>query len=133
MSWRSPPSPPPKSAAKPTRPKSNRSANATARQTKRPCENVKKEVKQGKLRPASLAFAKAAKALKSTHPELEGVPPPEADKATISKWLGQIKTEIGYFEAVSKKLKQGNKNAAEKMVIKLTHNVELANDTVLGL
>ena len=94
--------------------------------------NVKKEVKQGKLRPASLAFAKAAKALKSTHQELEGVTPPEADKATISKWLGQIKTEIGYFEAVSKKLGQGNKNAAEKMVIKLTHNVELANDTVLG-
>ena len=95
-------------------------------------KNVKKEVKQGKLRPAALAFTKAAKALKSTHAELEAVPRPEADASTLTKWLGQIKTEIGYFEAVSKKLKQGNKNAAEKMVIKLTHNVEEANDTVLG-
>ena len=43
--------------------------------------NVKKEVKQGKLKPASLAFTKAAKALKSTHTELEGVTPPEADAA----------------------------------------------------
>jgi hypothetical protein len=94
--------------------------------------HVKQWVKQGKLKPASLAFTKAAKALKTTHAELEAVPKPEADASTLTKWLGQIKTEIGYFEAVSKKLKQGNKNAAEKMVIKLTHNVELANDTVLG-
>ena len=94
--------------------------------------NVKQEVKTGKLKPASAAFTKAAKALKSTHAELEAITPPEADRSTISKWLAQIKTEVGYFEAVAKKLKQGNKNAAEKMVIKLTHNVEAANDTVLG-
>ncbi len=95
-------------------------------------KDVKKEVKQGKLKPASLAFTKAAKALEGTLGELQAVPQPEADKATLTKWLAQIKTEIGYFEAVAKKLKQANKNGAEKMVIKLTHNVELANDTVLG-
>ena len=105
---------------------------ANTKANEKTLKNVKQEVKQGKLKPASLAFTKAAKALKSAHSELEGVTPPEADQTTITKWLGQIKTEIGYFEAVAKKLKQGNKNAAEKMVIKLTHNVELANDTVLG-
>ncbi len=42
--------------------------------------NVKAEVKQGKLKPASVAFTKAAKALKSTHAELEAVTPPEADQ-----------------------------------------------------
>jgi hypothetical protein len=105
---------------------------ANTKANEKTLKNVKQEVKKGKLKPASIAFTKAAKALKSAHSELEAVAPPEADKATITKWLGQIKTEIGYFEAVAKKLKQGNKNAAEKMVIKLTHNVELANDTVLG-
>ncbi len=71
-------------------------------------------------------------ALKGALAELEAVPRPEADRQTLAKWLGQIKTEVGLFEAVAKKLKQGNKNAAEKMVIKLEHNVEGANDTVLG-
>ena len=93
---------------------------------------VEAEVKKGKLKRPARAFATAAKALKSTLAELKAVPEPEADQATLSKWFGYIGKEVGYFEAVSKKLKQGNKNAAEKMVIKLKHNVELANDTVLG-
>ncbi len=83
-------------------------------------------------RPAK-QVKKAASALRGALAELERVPQPEADHSTLSKWLGEIKTEVGLFEAVAKKLKQGNKNAAEKMVIKLDHNVEGANDTVLGL
>jgi len=95
-------------------------------------KGVETEVKKGKLKRPTKAFASAAKALKGALGELEAVEEPEADKATLSKWFGYIHKEVGYFEAVSKKLKQGNKNAAEKMVIKLKHNVELANDTVLG-
>ena len=95
-------------------------------------KNVKKEVKANKLKRPAKAFATAAKALKTALGELEKVEQPEADKATLSKWFGYIHKEVGYFEAVAKKLKQGNKNAAEKMVIKLEHNVEQANDTVLG-
>ena len=35
------------------------------------------------------------------------------------------------FEKVGKKLKAGDKIGAEKLVILLTHNAELANNTVL--
>jgi len=95
-------------------------------------KNVKKEVKQGKLRPAAQSFTKAAGALKGTLAELQKVPQPEADRSTLTSWLREIGTEVGLFEAVSKKLKQGNKNAAEKQVIHLEHNAQLANNLVLG-
>ena len=94
-------------------------------------KNVKKEVKQGKLRPASLAFAKAAKALKGTLSQLQEVHQPEAESSTLTNWLREISTEVGLFETVSKKLKAGNKNAAEKTVIHLEHNAQLANNIVL--
>ncbi len=94
---------------------------------------VKTEVKKGRLKRPAKQVKKAAAALRGALAELEKVPQPEADRSTLSRWLGEIKTEVGLFEAVAKKLKAGNKNAAEKMVIKLEHNVEGANDTVLGL
>ncbi len=96
-------------------------------------KGVRTEVKKGKLKRPAKQVQKAAVALKGALTQLEAVPQPEADRSTLSKWLGEIKTEVGLFEAVAKKLKAGNKNAAEKMVIKLEHNVEGANDTVLGL
>ncbi len=91
--------------------------------------HVKQWAKHGKLKPASLAFTKA---LKTTHAELEAIPQPDADQSTRTKWLGKIKAEIGYFEAVAKKLKQGNKNAAEEMVVNSLITSNWQNDTVFG-
>jgi hypothetical protein len=95
---------------------------ANTEHNKKTLKGVEAEVKKGKLRRPARQIAKAAKALKSTLALLQKVPQPEADKATLSKWLGEIKTEVSLFEAVGKKLKEGNKNAAEKMKIKLDHN-----------
>ncbi len=100
--------------------------------TEKTLKGVEKEVKKSKLRRPAKAFASAAKDLKGALRELEKVEQPEADKATLSKWFGYIHQEIDYLEAASKKLKQGNKNAAEQKVIKLKKNAELANDAVLG-
>jgi hypothetical protein len=95
-------------------------------------KNVKKEVKQDKLRPAALAFSKAARALKGTLAQLQEVHQPEAESSTLTSWLREVRTEVGLFETVSKKLKAGNKNTAEKTVIHLEHNAQLANNIVLS-
>ena len=63
--------------------------------------------------------------------ELQAIPRPAADEATLSKWLGYVKTEAGLFALTAKKLKAGEKAGAEKLAIRLTHNANLANDTVL--
>ena len=95
-------------------------------------KGVKAEVRKGKLKPASRQFSKAASALKKTLGQLEAVPQPAADQKTLAKWLGYVKKEVGLFEKVANKLKAGDKVGAEKSVIFLTQNAELANDTVLN-
>jgi hypothetical protein len=92
---------------------------------------VKSEVRAGKLKPAAAQFAKAARALKSAIAQLQAVPAPAADAARLSKWLGKVSNEAGYFEAVAKKLRAGDKSGAEHLVNKLTTEAGAANNIVI--
>jgi hypothetical protein len=92
---------------------------------------VRKEVRTGKLAPASRKFAQAASALKAALHQLEAVPRPSADEARLRKWFATVGTEVGYFEAVSRKLGAGQKAAAESYVTKLTVTANKANNQVL--
>jgi hypothetical protein len=93
---------------------------------------VRREVRGGKLGPAAARFAKAARALKATVRELEAVPPPPADRARLTRWLGQISTEASLFESVAAKLRAGQKAQAEKIVVKLTNDADRANNMVIA-
>jgi hypothetical protein len=92
---------------------------------------VKSEVRRGKLKPAATQFAKAARALKSAIAQLQGVPAPAADAARLSKWLGKVLNEAGYFEAVARHLRAGDKAGAQKLVVKLTTEANAANNVVI--
>jgi hypothetical protein len=92
---------------------------------------VKGEVRHGRLKPAAVKFAKAATALKSAIAQIKQVPAPGADAARLSKWLGKVSNEAGYFEAVSRKLKAGDKAGAEHLVNKLTTEAAAANNVVI--
>jgi hypothetical protein len=92
---------------------------------------VRAEVRKGKTGPPAARFAKAAKALRSALAQLEGLPRPAADEARLARWFATVRTEVGYFEAVSRKLKAGQKAAAERLVSKLTVNGTKADDQVL--
>jgi hypothetical protein len=95
-------------------------------------KGVKKEVKKGKLKPASVKFKKAAKALKKTLGELKTVEQPSADKALLGKWLKMIGEEVKLFEATSKKLKAGKKSAASAMSLRLESTATRANNLVVS-
>jgi hypothetical protein len=105
--------------------KKNREAN------ERVLKGVKKNITAGKLKLAATQFAKGAAALKKARAQLVAVPKPAADSARLTKWLGFIKTEIGLFEKVSRKLKADDKRGAQRMAIYLTSTVNKANNTVL--
>jgi hypothetical protein len=92
---------------------------------------VKGEVRQGKLKPAAVKFSKAAVALKAAIGQIQKVPAPAADAARLSKWLGKVSNEAGYFEAVAKKLRAGDKAGAEHLVNKLTTEAAAANNVVI--
>jgi len=92
---------------------------------------VKRLVKQGKLKPAARRFLRASRALKKTYRQLRLVPQPTADEPRLSKWLGYVKVEANLFAKVGKKLKAGQRHAAQRFVNKLTTNANRANATVL--
>jgi hypothetical protein len=105
---------------------------ANTKTNERVLKGVKTKVKQGKLGPAGAQFLKAATALKQTYAELKAVPQPTADSAKLNKWLSYVKSEAELFEATGKALKSGNETKAQTMVVKLTHNANLANLQVLN-
>jgi hypothetical protein len=92
---------------------------------------VKQEVRQGKLKPAAVKFSRAAAALKAAIAQIQKVPAPAADAARLSKWLGKVSNEAGYFEAVARKLRAGDKAGAEHLVNKLTTEAGAANNVVI--
>ncbi len=92
---------------------------------------VKKLVKKDKLKQASVAFAKAAKALQNAQLKLAAVEQPPADSAKLSKWLKEIKGEVALMKTISRKFKQGNKSKATSLAVKLQNNATRANNNVI--
>lgn len=94
-------------------------------------EGVRAKVKEGKLKAASRQFSAAARALKRARAQLLQVPKPPEDAAKLTKWLGYVKTEVQLFESVARKLKNGEKTSAQKMVVRLISTARQANNQVL--
>jgi hypothetical protein len=105
--------------------KVNREANAKV------LDGASKNVREGKLKKASAQLFAAAKALKLARARMLKVPKPAEDEAQLTHWLNGIKTEVQLFETAGRKLANGEKNAATKMVIRLKNNATKTNNIVL--
>jgi len=95
-------------------------------------DGVRRLVKAGKLDAAAKKVSAAARALKRTRTELLAVPKPPEDAARLTKWLGYVKEEVTLFETLGRKLEAGEKNQAQKMVLRLKSTADRANNTVLA-
>ncbi len=115
-----------------TPPPSNRSARPTPRATNGSSRASKAKSKREKLDAAAAQFAKASTALKKALAQLRAVPQPAADQAKLTKWLGYVEDEAELFASAAKKLKAGDKVGAQAMVVRLSHNANLANNQVLA-
>lgn len=93
---------------------------------------VRKKVQKGQLAVAAGQFTKASAAFGKAVKQLKAVPQPTADAAKLNKWLGYLETETKMLGEIGKALKAGDKNKAQTLSVKLTHNGNLANNTVLG-
>src|SRR5690349_12050487 len=94
-------------------------------------KGVRKEVKRGELKKASRQLFAAAKALKRTREQLLKVPKPAEDATRLTKWLKDVKVEVELLEGTGRKLAKGEKNAAQKMVVRLDSNARKTNNLVL--
>jgi len=95
-------------------------------------KGVRENVKTGKLSKASRQLLGAANALKKTRAELLQVQTPAEDAARLTKWLKGVKTEVELLEAAGRKLANGEKTGASKMVIRLRSNALKTNNLVLS-
>ena len=94
-------------------------------------EGVRGKVKAGKLDAAAAQFSRASEALKKTLAQLRAVPQPQADRARLAKWLGDLKSGAELFQQAGAKLAAGDKTGAQAMMLRLNHNGNLANNRVL--
>lgn len=95
-------------------------------------KGVRQEFNQGKLKVAAGKFARAGEALKKTVKQLKAVPQPPADKAKLAKWLKAVEEEASLFQKTATKLKANDKSGAQAMVLRLTHNANVANAQVFA-
>jgi hypothetical protein len=93
---------------------------------------VRKKVQKGQLAVAAGQFTRASTAFGKAVKQLKAVPQPPADAVKLNKWLGYLQTETKMLGEIGKALKSGNKNKAQTLSVKLTHNGNVANNTVLG-
>jgi hypothetical protein len=93
---------------------------------------VEKKVKKGQLKIAAGQFAKASEAFGKAIKQIKAVPQPTADAAKLKKWLGYLEEEKKLLLETSKALKAGNKSRAQTLSVRLTHNANLANNSVLS-
>lgn len=105
--------------------KTNREANEKV------LDGARQNVQAGKLKKASGQLFAAAKALKRARTQLLGIQKPTADTARLTKWLKGIKTEVELLEATGRKLANGDKNGAMRMIIRLKSNANQTNNLVL--
>jgi hypothetical protein len=103
-----------------------------AQANERILKGVKAKFNSGQLGAAAAQFTKAAAALRKTVTQLKAVPQPTADQAKLAKWLKTVEEEAGLFQQTANKLKANDKNGAQKMVLRLTHNANVANNQVVS-
>ena len=94
-------------------------------------DGARQNVQKGELKKASRQLYSAAKALKRARVQLLRVEKPAEDAARLTKWLKGIKTEVELLESTGKKLAEGDKNGAIKMIIRLKSNANKTNNLVL--
>ena len=95
-------------------------------------DGVRKKIQKGQLKVAAGQFAKAATAFGKAVKQLRAVPQPVADKVKLEKWLGYLDDETKLLGEISQALKADKKTKAQSLSVRLTHNGNLANNTVLG-
>ena len=92
---------------------------------------VRAKVKAGKLGPAGRQLIRAAAALRNTLGQLKAVPRPTADESHLAEWLKRVGEEAALLEQTGKALKEGKRNRAERLQVRLYSQARLTNAIVL--
>ena len=96
-------------------------------------KNVKKDVKQGKLKTGRNRPHKGRLRPEQDLRRTAGRPrSPPASEATLAKWLGYVKKEANLLNETGKALKANKKSKASHDETQLNHYANLANSTVFS-
>lgn len=93
---------------------------------------VRQKVQKGQLKVAAGQFSKASAAFAGAVKQLKAIPQPVADTTKLTKWFTYLDKETKMLGEISKALKEDKKSKAQTLSVKLTHNGNVANNSVLG-
>jgi hypothetical protein len=93
---------------------------------------IRKTIKKGELKIAGGKFAQASSAFGKAVKQITAVPQPAADKTKLTKWVGYLEDETKLLGEIGTALKAGKKSQAQTLSVRLSHNGNLANNSVLG-
>jgi len=105
---------------------------ANTRHNSKILKGVKRQVKKGRLKPASRRFIRASGVLNRSTRQIARVPRPAADAPKLGKWIRYLKREGIFLRLIGKSLGSGNKYKAQKLAVKLNKNNNQANNTVIS-
>lgn len=105
---------------------------ANTQANERILKGVRASVNSGAYDKAAGQFKRAATALEKTIKQIEAVPQPGEDEATLAKWLKYVDIEAGLLGKAGSALESHNKVQAQAQVVRLNHNANLANVVVAG-
>jgi hypothetical protein len=93
---------------------------------------AEKKIKEGKLKVAAGQFTQAAAAFAKTVKQIKAVPAPAADSAKLTTWLGHLEDEQALLSEIGKALKAEKKSQVRGLSVRLNHNANVTNNSVLG-
>ena len=104
------------------------SGEATQRAMKGARDDIRAErlkVAGAKFRQASAIFARLLK-------QLEAVPTPAADAATLARWFGDLDDQGAYLREAAARLGAEEAVKAQRLIARFIHSGNLANNVVLS-
>ncbi len=93
---------------------------------------VEEMVKSGKFRQAAPRVKRAATALQQAVRRIATVPPPPADAARLSHWIGFAKGGVSLLRKMASDLQRGDRRDAQGLANQLLREARRANATTVG-
>lgn len=93
---------------------------------------VTRQVRKGKLGPASRRVLRASRSFGRAVVAISKVPRPAADNAKLTTWIRQLRTEKSLLQKIGVALKQGKKGRANHLAVQLQSATRHAKNTVFS-
>jgi hypothetical protein len=100
--------------------------------TQRAMKGARADVRNERLKPAAVKFAKATSIFGGTVKQIAAAPRPPEDAAKLGKWFTYLNRQASYLQQITAQLRREHAIKAQRLTARFIHNGNLANNVVLA-